>query len=555
MGTPTTVGRYEIIEELGRGAMGIVYRAKDPAIDRVVALKTIISAALASPQGAEFRERFYREARTAGGLTHPGIVSMFDVGEHQGMPYLVMEFVSGKTLAESSRAGERLSVDRVCEFGGQIADALAFAHHHGVVHRDIKPANILLTSGGFSVQRTKITDFGVAKLAEGQTTLTGQMLGTPAFMPPEQFIGGPIDGRSDIFSLGVVLYWMVTGERPFPGESISSVSYKVVHTDPIPPSKLNPLLPPRLENVILRCLAKNPDSRFQSGHELAGELSEIKRDKSGLQQASMPSVAVSSTLETTRMDTASFATPTGSFNPGASVETVHTTQAPAPVVAPSAKRRGKGGLILAGIALVALAAGGGYALRSWNKPAIESAPPVGETPGVTPTPVKAAPDAGTAKSNPVTPSPAPPLPAPSPDSAKTVDPANPNADPSTTKPSALGFDPKTLDKRQNARLEIDASRIPPDLEFTVEMNGKVYVRKTGAGPYKENDDLYLPPGVHEFRVSARSGDVGKVSNTVSTEFKANKRSTLRIELRVDGKPSNAATRGLGPGSQIIASLR
>src|SRR4029078_4874032 len=144
------------------------------------------------------------------------------------------------------------SVDRVCEFGGQIADAMAYAHQRGVVHRDIKPANILLTSIESSgAERPKITDFGVAKLTEGQATLTGHMLGTPAFMPPEQFTGAPIDGRSDIFSLGVVLYWMATGERPFPGESNTAVSYKVVHTDPIPPRKLNPLMPAQLENIIL----------------------------------------------------------------------------------------------------------------------------------------------------------------------------------------------------------------------------------------------------------------------------------------------------------------
>src|SRR5262245_10511784 len=256
MDTPAKIGRYEILEELGRGAMGVVYRAKDPAMDRVVAVKTIISVALASPQGSEFRERFYREARTAGALAHPGIVSVFDVGEHEGMPFLVMEFIDGRTLADIAKKGERLSVDRISEFGGQIARALGHAHQRGVVHRDIKPANILLTLGhAHGVERPKITDFGVAKLAEGQTTLTGQMVGTPAFMPPEQFTGAPIDGRSDIFSLGVMLYWMATGEQPFPGESITSVSYKIVQTEPIPPRKLNPSVPLKLEKAILRCLS------------------------------------------------------------------------------------------------------------------------------------------------------------------------------------------------------------------------------------------------------------------------------------------------------------
>src|SRR5262245_49856410 len=365
MDTPAKIGRYEILEELGRGAMGVVYRAKDPAMDRVVAVKTIISVALASPQGSEFRERFFREARTAGALTHPGVVAVFDVGEHEGMPFLVMEFVAGRTLADSAKAGERLSVDRICELGGQIAEALAYAHQRGVVHRDIKPANILLTSAEANgIERTKITDFGVAKLAEGQTTVTGQMLGTPAFMPPEQFTGAPIDGRSDIFSLGVVLYWMATGERPFPGESITAVSYKVVHTDPISPGKLNPSLPPKLENIILRCLAKNPAERFQTGYELARELTELKSGDTTLtQQPTMrpPSVA---DPDATRVDS----TPVGSVNTTLGRSQATTVE----------RKRSKTMVMVALVALL-LVAGVGYALRSRQTPVVESVPPLAET--------------------------------------------------------------------------------------------------------------------------------------------------------------------------------
>src|ERR1700685_2517738 len=175
MDTPKKIGRYEILEELGHGAMGTVYRAKDPAMDRVVARKTIIALVLSSDQGSDFRERFYREARAAGALAHPGIVPVFDVGEHEGMPFLVMEFVKGRTLADLTKKGERLSLDRVCEIGQKIAEALGYAHQHGVVHRDIKPANILLTSREtYGIERPKITDFGVAKLAAGQITMSGQ---------------------------------------------------------------------------------------------------------------------------------------------------------------------------------------------------------------------------------------------------------------------------------------------------------------------------------------------------------------------------------------------
>jgi serine/threonine-protein kinase len=558
MDTPAKIGRYEILEELGRGAMGIVYRAKDPAMDRVVAVKTIISVALASPQGSEFRERFYREARTAGGLNHPGVVAVFDVGEHDGMPFLVMEFVAGRTLADSAKAGERLSVDRICEFGGQIAEALAYAHQRGVVHRDIKPANVLLTSAeAYGIERTKITDFGVAKLAEGQTTLTGQMLGTPAFMPPEQFTGAPIDGRSDIFSLGVVLYWMATGERPFPGESITAVSYKVVHTDPVPPVKLNPSLPPKLESIILRCLAKNPADRFQTGYELGRELTELKNggktSASGVyQQTTIQRGFGVGDPDATHVET----TP--------AVPAVATaTQGLVPVASGRKRERT---LVLVAVIAVLLVAAVGYALRSRPTPIVEAPAPspasISEAPAAVPAEpaIAAAPAPEKPKTIPATASVA--TPAPSPVASAKAEPKEPTriaeatVDKVEPEPSPVDFDPKALDRRQNARVEIDASRMPPDLDFTVEMNGKVYVRKTGPNPYKETDALYVPPGVHEFRVAAHNGDVEKVSNTVSTEFRANKRNTLKIELRLQGKTADAGMpRGLYPSSQIVLTLK
>ncbi len=272
-----TIGRYEIIDELGRGAMGAVLRAKDPAMGRTVALKCILSGALAGDQTNEFRERFYREARAAGALAHPGIVPVFDVGEDDGTPFLVMELVQGRTLADALKQGERFSLERVCEIGQGIAEALDYAHRNGIVHRDIKPANILMTSREvYGAERPRITDFGVAKLAGGEITTTGQLLGTPAFMPPEQFTGAPIDGRTDLFSLGVILYRMATGEQPFSGETITAVSYKIVHTDPIPPSRLNPAIGARLEAVLLKCLAKSPTDRYQTGEELAADLAAVR---------------------------------------------------------------------------------------------------------------------------------------------------------------------------------------------------------------------------------------------------------------------------------------
>ncbi|HXC32973.1 MAG TPA: serine/threonine-protein kinase, partial [Verrucomicrobiae bacterium] len=356
MDTPKKIGRYEILEELGRGAMGTVYRAKDPAMDRVVALKTIISLMLASERGSDFRERFYREARAAGALAHPGIVPVFDVGEHEGVPFLVMEFITGKTLADTIKTGERMNLDRVCEIGQRIAEALGYAHQRGVVHRDIKPANILLTSKQVhGIERPKITDFGVAKLAAGHTTMTGQVLGTPAFMPPEQITGAVVDGRADLFSLGVVLYWMATGEQPFPGESITAVSYKVVHTEPVPPRKLNPAIPFKLESIILKCLAKSPEDRYQTGEDLARDLGELR------------AVSTSIGLKSPAPETAAGSDPNATL-----IETPAGTQAgqtmALPALAAAPKNNSNNILALAALALILVGGIGVYALRHKSTP-------------------------------------------------------------------------------------------------------------------------------------------------------------------------------------------
>lgn len=273
----TQIGRYAIEAELGHGAMGSVYRARDPMMDRTVAIKTILATALTGPLAEEYRERFLREARAAGRLSHPGIVTVYDVGEFESTPFLVMEFIPGRTLASALDAGERFPFDRIYEIGQQLAEALGFAHASGVIHRDIKPANILLTTpAGQSAERAKIADFGVAKLTATQMTATGQLMGTPSFMPPEQFTGAPIDGRSDIFSLGVILYSLATGDKPFPGDTLTAVSYKVVHTQPLAPRLINPAVPPDLDRVILKCLEKDPARRYATGEELARDLSNLR---------------------------------------------------------------------------------------------------------------------------------------------------------------------------------------------------------------------------------------------------------------------------------------
>jgi serine/threonine-protein kinase len=263
-----TLGRYEVIERLGQGSMGTVYKARDPIMGRDVAIKRILDQVFTGQEGSEFRERFFREARAAGRLAHPGIVTVFDVSEHEGIPFLVMEYVAGRTLQSILQTDERMDLNRVCDIGIQLADALDYAHQNGVVHRDIKPANILVTNEG----RVKIADFGVAKLAESQATAAGRILGTPAYMAPEQFIGTPVDGRADLFSVGVVVYFMATGEKPFSGDTVLGVQYRVMHTSPVEPGKLNPTMPEELEAIILKSIEKNPARRYQSGGELAQDL-------------------------------------------------------------------------------------------------------------------------------------------------------------------------------------------------------------------------------------------------------------------------------------------
>jgi serine/threonine protein kinase len=568
MNTLQKIGRYEIIEELGRGAMGAVYRAKDPAMDRIVALKTIISAALASDEDGEFRERFFREARAAGALTHPGIVPVFDVGEHEGQPFLVMEYVDGRTLAKVYDRGERLNLDRMCEIGQKIAEALGYAHQRGVVHRDIKPANILLTSReAYGIERPKIADFGIAKLTESEMTMTGKMLGTPAFMPPEQFTGAQVDGRADIFSLGVVLYWLATGEQPFPGGSLSTVLYKVVHTEPIPPRKLNPALPARFESIIQKCMEKDPSARYQTGEELAHELSELRTSKT----------ATNTSIATTRVMTAA------GDDDATLIEAVPTVPKPVVVAtasqpvantpASASKRNSKMWLAVAAVIVAASASAGWYILHARQSPpppltTTSSTPAPAPAPTTAPAPIVPGTNAVDAAS-PVPmsktvagnkPKVAKPSPGPSITEKKPSIPAPPNADaslsakstPAAPKSEPLGFDPMTLDPKQNARLKIDASGMPRGLDFTVEMNGRVYSHNSGA----IGQDSFVPPGVQEFRVSAKSGAVQQTSNTVSADFLQKKKHTLKVELRLKGQSANAGMpQGLYPDSQIVVTLK
>src|SRR5271165_4003391 len=279
METVVKAGRYEILGELGRGAMGVVYRATDPVIGRPVAVKTIrLSEEGTGLTRPELLSRFQTEARAAGLLTHPNIVVVYDAGEENGLYYITMELVEGKSLQALIDGNHAFPPARVLRIMEQACSALQFAHERNIVHRDIKPANLMLTAD----DTVKVTDFGTAKILQfGTVQQTTHVMGTPSYMSPEQVKGRPVDGRSDIFSLGVLLYEILTGEKPFPGQSITTVIYKIVNEEPVPPRTLNPSIHPGLSDIVMRALAKEPEVRYQSCREMLEDLKNYRAPGAG----------------------------------------------------------------------------------------------------------------------------------------------------------------------------------------------------------------------------------------------------------------------------------
>ncbi len=359
------IGRYQVEREIGRGAMGVVYRALDPAIGRTVAIKTIRLAEFADPtEQGRLRERLTHEARSAGVLSHPGIVTVYDVAEEEELSYIAMEFVNGPSLEQMLSGSEPLDRDTILRVLRETASALDYAHKKGIVHRDIKPANILVHEDG----TVKITDFGVAKIsASHQLTQAGTVLGTPSYMSPEQVQGKPVDGRSDVFSLAVIAYEMLTGEKPFTGEQLPTLVYKIVHDQPTPPHLINPTLPWHVGVVLNKALEKDPAARYATCAEfvkaLEGACKSARKWKPlprGSSQA-LPTVI---------------------------------TEAPAPV---SARRRReerrawtwkKKTALAAGVAVIGIGAFAALHLRPWERPAPPPPQPA-ESQTVEPEPVSA----------------------------------------------------------------------------------------------------------------------------------------------------------------------
>ena len=263
------LGRYEILEELGRGEMGVVYKAHDPLIDRFVAIKAINLQKLDEEEKDEYKARFYQEAKAAGRLNHPNIITIYDLGRKGDVAYIAMELMEGTDLQNIISDHNQLNIIEKLDVSFQVAEGLAYAHEHGVIHRDIKPSNIMVLRG----RHVKIADFGIARMKSSLgLTKTNKIIGSPLYMSPEQIQSHSIDPRSDIFSFGIVLYQMLTGKLPFNGENVNSLMYQIVNEEPQKPSAVNSEIPEMLDGIVAKCLAKKTADRYQNVNELTRDL-------------------------------------------------------------------------------------------------------------------------------------------------------------------------------------------------------------------------------------------------------------------------------------------
>ncbi len=379
-----SIGKYEIRREIGRGAMGVVYEAYDPLIKRMVALKTIRPDQLAGEDSAAMIARFRREAQAAGRLNHPNIVSIYDFGEEAGTWYIAMEFVQGRELKACFEANERFRVNDIVRIMTQILGALDYSHRQGVIHRDIKPANIFLLADG----SVKVADFGIAHIEASNLTQVGTVLGTPSYMSPEQILGLPVDGRSDLFSAGVILYQFLTGERPFTGSSTTTMQ-KVLKEDPLPPSSLNIQILPVMDAVVRKALAKQADQRYQTAAEFADAIRAAAPASTGRLRPSRQRAARTRRSSWHRSIRSAIQT-------GATA--ARASPAPPPAAAPTANASRTPALAIVVVAVaIAIGAGGWFIYQRYGADAatvaqvpakttpVASAPPAGPPASATPT--------------------------------------------------------------------------------------------------------------------------------------------------------------------------
>ena len=389
---PQKLGKYEIRRELGRGAMGVVFDAWDPSIERRVALKTVRRDQLEGGEAQEMLDRFKREAQAAGRLSHPNIVSVYEYGEDDGTAFIAMEYVEGRELKDYFDKNECFALPQIGRLMAELLDALGQAHANGIVHRDIKPANLFILNNG----QLKVGDFGIARIESSNLTQAGSVLGTPAYMSPEQFMGQTIDGRSDIFSAGVILYQFLTGEKPFTGQ-LTTIMHKVLKEEPIAPSELNVQVSPAFDPVVRKALAKRPDQRFQNAKEFsAALLAAIAGAPASSAEATMISAGDpdATLLGEATIAARPSAAPAAKASPAASPPAIASAPAASPPLA-GKRTPALAFAIVGGLAVAGLGAG----LYLINKPSPEQAtisaaaqPPTANTPSATPAAVPVAAD-------------------------------------------------------------------------------------------------------------------------------------------------------------------
>ncbi|HEX7424755.1 MAG TPA: serine/threonine-protein kinase [Terriglobales bacterium] len=533
-------GRYEILAELGRGAMGIVYKARDPKINRVVAVKTVSLAGQTPEEEREYRERFFREAEAAGRLSHPGIVTIFDVGEEPETraPYIVMEFVGGQSLDKLlSRDDHKLPVETALQLTLELAEALDCAHGQGVVHRDLKPANILLTEDGHA----KIADFGVAKLNLANHTLAGRALGTPAYMSPEQLNGEAVDGRSDLFSLGVVLYTVLTGYKPFQGNSAVTVSFRVVNRDPIPATVLDTELPQGLDYIIARAMAKDPAERYQRGMEMVRDIQELREGREPWSEARQPGSPTSRGAAQTADERArpSLGQPGIAAKLLSSARSLPLEHSAAENLLEKIRKKSFAGvLVLAGLFIVGLwvISVGPQGVRSR---AAEPLPLAGEVAPVKTAAMPTAPAASAVASVATVPTPVVtklPKPVPAgrtyPAPMKVARASSPTVSPATS-PATLEIEVEHKFAEANLSIWVDDRlTYTHRLEGTDKKHLVVFHHVQG----HEFHAMQVSPGKHRLRVQVTSGGaISDQSATVAGEFASGQENVLRINFNKHGE--------------------
>lgn len=487
MSIPTKIGRYEVVAILGQGAMGTVYKAVDPVIERTVAIKTI-NLNLSKQELAGFEERFYREAKSAGRLNHPNIITIYDVGETDGIAYIAMEYLEGESLRDMLDSGVVLPAEIIADLVSRIAGALDYAHRHHIVHRDIKPANIMVTAS----RDIKIMDFGIAQIPTGSRTQLGTVLGSPKYMAPEQVAGQATDNRTDIFALGVVLYEMLTGKPPFEGDNLSAIMYRILNEAPVPPSARNPRVPAAFDGVIARALAKRPEDRYAS----AGEFARALRALAGLPEAddALPAVpakakGVAASAPADPQAATVFLPPRAAGESGAAAAAIGDA------------RQTRRWLALALVPLAALAAY--LLLHRPPQPASGEARQAPATAATRVTPAASAAAPATRAAPPPQAAPRPPRPAASSDAARPAPPVAPPSPPVAAAPAQATV---TVGIHPWGEVYVDGKRIgvsPPLTRFKLDPGRhRIEIRNPGFASYRDTVDLAPGQSIkikHKFR--------------------------------------------------------